>query len=343
MTLQVKPIFNEGGERHVSGILNGNTTNLREWNRAKYDWSFKLWNLMLKNYWVSDEVSLLNDATQFHTLTEQERLAFDKTLSFLNFLDSIQGENLPKLSDYVTAPEVCSLLNIQAYQEEVHAQSYSYILDSVCDAATRDKIYDEWRTDTLMLERNRFIADLYQRFVDEPSDGNFVRSCMANFILESIYFYSSFAFFYNLARNGKMVKTASIIALINRDELTHVVLFQNMLKELQKENPDIFTEDFIAELKHMVMTAVEWEIRWGQRITNNQIAGLTNDLIERYIKYLGNERVRRLGWEPLYPDVVEHPMKWIETYTNLNNKKADFFQSSVVNYQKASDFGLDDL
>ena len=27
---------------------------------------------------------------------------------------------------------------------------------------------------------------------------------MANFILEGVYFYSGFMFFYNLARNGKM-------------------------------------------------------------------------------------------------------------------------------------------
>lgn len=343
MDLHSKSIFNEFGSREVEGIIGGNTTNLREWNRAKYDWSFKLWNLMLKNYWIAEEVSLVNDATQFQALTEHERTAFDKTISFLNFLDSIQGENLPKLSDYVTAPEVCSLLNIQAFQEEVHAQSYSYILDSICDAQTRQNIYDEWRNDKLMLERNRFIADLYQQFVDEPNDKNFVRSCMANFILESIYFYSGFAFFYNLARNGKMTKTANLISLINRDELTHVVLFQNMINELRRENKELFNEEFTEELRQMMAVAVDWEIKWGQRITNNQISGLNNELISLYIKYLGNERLRRIGLEPLFPEVKTHPMVWIEQFTNMNNKKQDFFQTATTNYQKSSGIGIDDL
>lgn len=343
MDLKQKQIFNEFGNRQVESLIGGNTTNLREWNRTKYDWSFKLWSLMLKNYWTADEVSLVNDATQFQQLTEAERRAFDKTISFLNFLDSIQGENLPKLSDYVTAPEVCSLLNIQSFQEEIHAQSYSYILDSVCDPATREKIYDEWRNDPLMLERNRFIANLYQQFVDEPNELNFIRSCMANFILESLYFYSSFAFFYNLARNGKMGKTSQIIQMINRDELTHVVLFQNMINELQKERPDLFTLEFIEELRQMVHIAAQWEIKWGQRITDNEISGLSNDLIEGYIKYLANERLKRLRFEPLYPEVKDNPMKWVDQFTKLNEKKADFFQSSVVNYQKSNDIGLDDL
>ena len=76
---------------------------------------------------------------------------------------------MPNLSRYITASEVASLLNIQTFQEEIHAQSYSYILDTVTNPITRDKIYDEWRTDKTLLARNRFIADAYQRFSDDPS------------------------------------------------------------------------------------------------------------------------------------------------------------------------------
>ena len=38
-----------------------------------------------------------------------------------------------------------------------------------------------------------------------------LRVMMANFILEGIYFYSSFMFFYNLSRNGKMPGSAQEI------------------------------------------------------------------------------------------------------------------------------------
>ena len=245
--------------------------------------------------------------------------AADKTISFLNFLDSIQGENLPNINEYVTAPEVCSLLNIQAFQEEIHAQSYSYILDSVCSPETRENIYDEWRNDPRLLERNRFIADLYQQFVDDRNDKNFVRTCMANFLLESLYFYSGFSFFYALARNGKMTATATIIKYIQRDELTHVVLFQNMIKELRKENPDLFTSELIEELREMTRTAVQHEIRWGQYITNNHIQGLNNDLIDRYIKFLANERLGRLGLEILYPEITSHPMKYHKILDRLKH------------------------
>ncbi len=228
-----KKIFNEYGERGTSSMINGNTTNLREWNRIKYDWSRMLYRTMLNNFWIPEEIALNEDIKQFPYLTDGERNAFDKIISFLNFLDSIQTENLPNLSRYITAPEVTSLLNIQAFQEEIHAQSYSYILDTVTNPITRDKIYDMWREDEHLLKRNKFIADIYQRFNENPNEENFLRTIIANYILEGIYFYSGFSFFYTLARQGKMTATSIIFKYINRDEVTHLVLFQNIIKEMR--------------------------------------------------------------------------------------------------------------
>ncbi|MCH5585495.1 ribonucleotide-diphosphate reductase subunit beta [Shimazuella sp. AN120528] len=341
--LQRKKIFNESGQRGTQRLINGNTTNLREWNRIKYDWAHKLYRTMLNNFWIPEEIPLASDAKEFQQLTDAERRAFDKTISFLNFLDSIQGENLPNINEYVTAPEVSSLLNIQAFQEEIHAQSYSYILDSVCSPETRENIYDEWRNDEHLLERNRFIADLYEQFVHQKDDKQFVRTCMANFLLESLYFYSGFSFFYALARQGRMTATATIIKYIQRDELTHVVLFQNMIKELQNENPDLFDDNFKEELREMTRTAVEHEIKWGQYITANQIAGLNNETIAKYIKFLSNERLGRLGLPILYPEITAHPMRWVESFSNLNATKTDFFEQKVTNYTKASSLDFNDL
>lgn len=343
MKLERKKIFNEDGQRGTQRLINGNTTNLREWNRIKYDWAHKLYRTMLNNFWIPEEIPLASDAKEFQELSVAERRAFDKTISFLNFLDSIQGENLPNIHEYVTAPEVSSLLNIQAFQEEIHAQSYSYILDSVCSPETRENIYDEWRNDEHLMKRNRFIADLYQQFVDKKDDHQFVRTCMANFLLESLYFYSGFSFFYALARQGKMTATATIIKYIQRDELTHVVLFQNMIREIRKENPELFTPEFVNELREMTRTAVEHEIEWGKYITNNQIQGLNNEVLEKYIKFLSNERLSRLGFEILYPEIHTHPMKWVESFSNLNATKTDFFEQKVTNYTKASSLDFGDL
>lgn len=341
--MEKKKIFNEFGLRGTQSIIGGNTTNLREWNRIKYDWAQVMYRTMLNNFWIPEEISLNEDVKQFPYLTASERNAFDKIISFLNFLDSIQSENLPSLSRYISAAEVASLLNIQAFQEEIHAQSYSYILDTVTNPITRDKIYDEWREDKHLLARNRFIADIYQKFSDDPSEANLLRSIVANYILEGIYFYSGFSFFYTLARQGKMTATSTIFKYINRDEVTHLVLFQNILKELRTERPDLFNKELEDTIYGMMETGVKNEIEWGQYVTNEEIMGINNHLIDQYIKYLSNLRLQAIGLNAMYPEIDKHPMPWIEGFSNLNNTKTDFFEAKVTNYTKAAAFNFDDL
>lgn len=345
MDLQKKKLFNEHGDRDWGArrMIGGNTTNLIELNNVKYDWATKMYRTMMNNFWIPEEIPLAQDAKDYKNLSLSERNSYDKIISFLIFLDSLQTANLPNINEYITAPEVNLILTVHTFQEAVHSQSYSYILDSVCSADVRDQIYNAWREDKNLLKRNRFITDLYENFIAEPSSQNLVKTIMANYILEGIYFYSGFSFFYALGRQGKMLGTVSEIKYIQRDELTHLALFQGIFREVRKENPELFTPVLIEELRQMMRTAVENEVEWGQYITNNQIAGLTNDILEQYIKWLSNERLNKLGLDILYPEITEHPMKWVESFSNMNGMKTDFFEQKVTNYSKSSNLNWGDL
>lgn len=333
-------IFNDSASRGTSNLIDSPTTNLREWNRIKYSWASNLYRNMLNNFWIPEEISLSDDLKQYQQLTESEKFATERIIGFLNFLDSIQCTNIPRLLPYISAPEVASLLNIQAFQEEIHAQSYSYILDTITDPITRDKIYDMWREDEQLFKRNKFIADIYEKFSQNPTKENFLKTVMANYILEGIYFYSGFAFFYSLAKQGKLTSTATVFKYINRDEIIHLVIFQQIIKELRIENPELFSEEMIDELSTMMRTAVEHEIAWGQYVTNNKIIGLNNSLIDQYIKYLANTRMNSIGLPIIYKDINENPLPWVEEYSRINNSKTDFFEKKVTSYNKVS---FDDL
>jgi ribonucleoside-diphosphate reductase beta chain len=345
MELKKKELFNEHGDRDWGKrrMIGGNSTNLIELNNIKYQWAYKIYRTMMNNFWIPEEIPLSQDAKDYDHLKEAERRSYDKILSFLIFLDSLQTANLPNINEYITAPEVNLCLTVHAFQEAVHSQSYGYILDSVCSARVRDKIYNEWRDDKHLLRRNRFITDLYEAFVADPSERNFVKTVMANYILEGIYFYSGFSFFFALARQGKMTGTASEIKYIQRDELTHLALFQGIYHELKKENPHLFTADLQEELREMMRTAVQNEIEWGQYVTGGEILGLTDEVLERYLKYLSNQRLKKLDLAPLYPEITQHPMSWVEQFNDLNRIKTDFFEQKVTNYSKSANLDWDNL
>ena len=103
-------------------------------------------------------------------------------------MDSIQTANLPNIGAYITANEVNLCLSIQAFQECVHSQSYSYMLDTICSPVERNDILYQWKTDEHLLRRNTFIGDCYNEFQERKDASTLLRVMMANYILEGIYF-----------------------------------------------------------------------------------------------------------------------------------------------------------
>ncbi|HMS91086.1 MAG TPA: ribonucleotide-diphosphate reductase subunit beta [Candidatus Absconditabacterales bacterium] len=330
-------IFNPTGNDNTQErtIIKGNTTGLFNLNNTKYSWAKLMYTVMIGNFWVPEKISGLNeDSIQYkQELTEGEKKAYDGILSFLIFLDSIQTTNLPNFAEYITAPEVQLLLAIQAYQEAIHSQSYATILESVVDADKRDDIYYFRRENQILLERNTYIGKIYQNFIDNPNDENFFRGLIGNFLLEGIYFYNGFAFFDTLADHQKMKATDRMISYIRRDELTHVTMFTNILREIKKEFPEMWNEKIIYE---MFTDAVIQEIKRAQHILGNNIIGINDYTTEQYTKRLANDRLSLLGLKPLYPEVKESPYKHLERLQDNNGEKTNFFESTVTNYTQSN-------
>ena len=123
-------------------------------------------------------------------------------------------------------------------------------------------------------EKKYLIGNCYNEFQESQDGFTLMKTLIANYILEGIYFYSGFMFFYNLSRNGKMSGSAQEIRYINRDENTHLWLFRNIILELKKEEPDLFTPDKVKIYEYMMREGVKQEIEWGQYVIGDNIQGL---------------------------------------------------------------------
>ena len=337
MSFTPNQLFNPSGndDVQVRTIIKGNTTGLFNLNNTKYSWAKSMYTVMIGNFRVPEKVSGLNeDSIQYkQELSDGEKRAYDGILSFLIFLDSIQTSNLPNFSEYITAPEVQLLLAIQAYQEAIHSQSYATILESIVDAEKRDEIYYFRRENTILLERNTYIGQIYQNFIENPNDENFFKWLIGNFLLEWLYFYNGFAFFDTLADQQKMKATDRMISYIRRDELTHVTMFTNILREIKKEFPEMWDEKVIYE---MFSSAVDQEIKRAQHILGNNIMGMNEYTTEQYTKRLGNNRLWMIGLQSLYPEVTENPYQHLERLQDNNGEKTNFFESTVTNYTQST-------
>lgn len=323
-----------GGE--ASGILN--------WNDIKYPHFYEIREEIRAQFWIAAEVDMTPDVKQFATLTDAEQDAYLKIIGLLATLDAPQTDLAAKLADLTTDPSVKSIMATIADQESEHNHSYAYVLSSVTDLNGQIEAFEMGRRDPVLLKRNERIVEIYNEFAETPTIETSLKAMVYTSLLEGMYFYSAFAYFYNLARHNKMVATSTMISFINRDELQHARFISELFRATLAENPEYNNEQFIEWVYDQYRHNVEMEKEWATYVLSN-VEGIEMEDMIGYIKYRANKMLRMMGLSEIYEDYYDNPMKWIRAYVdNFDGVKTDFFEQKSRQYTKTSDLnGFDDL
>lgn len=327
-----------------TGILNGQSSGLLNWNDIAYPQMYDMYQTLLSNFWKAQEINMQDDIKQWDALSSTEQDVFLRINTQLASLDSLQTPTMSGVMDYVTDSSFKAIFAVISQQEAVHNESYSYILSSLVSISEQNARFDQAKSDPIVRKRNELILDAYEAFREDPTPQKLFRLSVNSINLEGIYFYAGFAFFYHLARQQKMLKTSTMISYIQRDEMQHAYFIAQFIRILLTENPELNSDDNIAYVYEAVGGAVELEKEWARYILAD-IEGLDLAEFEGYVEYLANKRLRQLGLDNLYAE-RDNPMPWIQVFGDgmMNDTKSDFFEQKSRTYSKVSQSnGFDEL
>ena len=327
-----------------TAIFGGESSGILNWNDIAHPHFYTLRQQIRALFWTANEVDMTQDVKQFSSLTEREQDAFLKVVGLLATLDGPQTDIASKIADYTTDPSVKSIMATIADQESEHNHSYAYVLSSVTTLDKQIQSFEMGRSDKVLMKRNERIVEVYNNFAENPTIDSALKAMIYTTLLEGLFFYSGFAFFYNLARNQKMVGTSTMISYINRDELQHGKAMSDIFRAALAENPSYNTDEFTEWIYDQYRHSVEQEIIWSEYVLAD-IDGIDLEEMEGYIKYRANKMLRMLGLSEIYPAYTENPMRWIRAYVDsFDDTKTDFFEQASRQYVKTSDLnGFDDL
>jgi ribonucleoside-diphosphate reductase beta chain len=160
---------------------------------------------------------------------------------------------------------------------------------------------------------------------------DFIRNLVAyNVILEGIWFYSGFMVALSFRQRNLLRNFGSLVDWIVRDESLHLKFGINLILTVLEENPDLQTPEFAAEIRQMILDAVEMEEQYNHDLLPNGILGLNANYINQYVKYLADRRLEELGFETEYN--VSNPAKWMAT-ANDTLQLVNFFESTNTSYE----------
>lgn len=346
MSSVLKPVkvLNPANPNVATALFGGEASGILNWNDIKYPHFYRLREGIRAMFWKASEVNMMNDVKQFHTLPEATRVAFLKIIGLLATLDGPQTDIAYKISQFASDPSVKSIMATIADQEGEHNHSYAYILSSVAKLHEQVQAFETGRQDAVLLKRNERIVEVYNDFAENPTIATLIKVLVYSGLLEGLFFYAGFAFFYNLARNQQMVGTSTMISYINKDELHHGKFVAELFRATLAENPEHNTEELAEWIYDQFRHSVEQEVIWSEYVLKD-VPGIDLYDLEGYIKYRANKLLRMFGLEEIYPDHTKNEMKWISAYVDsFDDTKSDFFQQKPRNYSKTTSMnGFDDL
>jgi ribonucleoside-diphosphate reductase beta chain len=302
-----------------------------------YQWAMDLYDQAVANTWFPNEIQLVQDLADWKKMSDEERHALTFLMSYFNPNELLVNKALAfGVYPYVNAAECHLYLAKQMWEEANHCMSFEYVLETF--PINRDDAYAAHVETPSMAAKEAFETKFIKRMTEDTLDitttegkKDFVRNLVAyNIILEGIWFYSGFMVALSFRQRNLLRNFGSLIDWVVRDESLHLKFGINLILTVLEENEDLQTEEFAAEIKQMILDAVEMEEAYNKDLLPNGILGLNSDYINQYVKYLADRRLEELGFDPHYK--VSNPAKWMAG-ANDTLQLVNFFEATNTSYE----------
>ena len=334
---------------------------IQRYDSYKYPIFEKLTQQQLGYFWRPEETSLQKDRADYATLRPEQKHIYTANLKYQIMLDSVQGRG-PGLAfiPYCSLPELEGAMTVWEMMEMIHSRSYTYIIKNIYPDPS--ELFDTILDDANIMIRAKSVTEAYDDFIraaQEYSSGNqwqhqlegvdaaketlyelkrkLYRAVVNVNILEGIRFYVSFACSFAFGELKLMEGSAKIISLIARDESQHLVLTQNIINKWRDgDDPDILKigkEEEQWTIEQFKKT-VDEEKAWAQYLfKDGSIIGLNDKLLNSYVEYIANRRMRAIGLKPVFDTPMSNnPLPWTQHWLSSKGLQVAPQETEVESY-----------
>ena len=327
------------------GILNNSTVDPNKILPMKYKWAREHYKKGVNNNWTPEEVPMMDDIELWKKsedrggLTEDERRMILWNMGFFSTAESLTANNIVlAVYRHVTNPECRQYLLRQAFEEAIHTDMFIYCCDSL--GLDPDEIYSMYNSVESIKAKDDYVINMTESILDpnfktETTEDiqRFVHDLIGYYvIMEGVFFYAGFAMMLSLLRQQKMIGVGEQFQYTLRDETVHLAFGADLINTIVQENPEIWTDEFKADITEKIKKAVELEDNYAKDCLPRGIMGINAALIREYLEYIADRRLERIGLEKVYG--TASPFPWMSEIMDLKKEK-NFFETRVNEYKTA--------
>jgi ribonucleotide reductase beta subunit family protein with ferritin-like domain len=283
----------------------------------KYPELWGLYKKALTTFWTTEEIDLSKDLEDWKNLNDSERHFIKTVLAFFAASDGIIFENLDlNFLKEVQAPEARAFYSYQSFNENVHNETYSLMIDKlITDPIEKEMLFRAVETVPCVKKK----ADWAMRWFDQDipfEDRLFAFACV-----EGIFFSGSFCALFWLKNRGTMPGLCFSNELISREEGLHQEFAIALLGHLKKP---------CKRYTEIIKSAVEIEKEFITDALPIRLIGMDSDKMSQYIEFVADRILKQLGQEPIWNS--ECPFDWMQNISLEG--KTNFFEKRVGDYSR---------
>jgi len=345
-----KAICLDNKPKDYSKLFFGDYGNFQRLDHISYDVFKQLSENSESNTWFTNEIDYSKDKKGYARISDKEKRIFHLNILYQNILDSLVPNTFSILSELSTDTYLSYLYSRINTEENIHAMTYSSGLLQVFGAQASkmlDHVYQDdilkHRMDNEIRDSRNLIGLANKGEINDDLKKALIVSLVRTYFLEGVRFPASFFITWIINKNNSnaIQGFSQALKLILWDELTvHVPTGQNILKILMKDKSQGFEHlsDFIKDTIKDISTEVfASEMIWMEYLfKDGEIPGANIGIMEHFIQYQIDFRLKVLGMEPVYNVEKSDSIDWFNDYRNLNKTQIALQEADNTNYQKGS-------
>jgi len=354
--------------------------NIQTYHDPKYPWILDFAEEMRAiGNWSKNEIDLSKEKRDFESLDEAGKHIYESGLKFAITLDSCAGRaplqlfnnggisNNPEWELYITNHQNNELLHSESYTEMVRAlyNNVDEFIGGIIDdeyvqrRATSILAGFDWATSVFdRMDANSTVLSLKPGAVKPFPEVNermvkeaVYKSAVILNMFEGIRFFCTFVTNWSFSEQPEklMAGSSNVFKLIARDEMVHLDVFQRVIKMLNTDESEGFTEiakDLEDEVYEMYATGYKEEMEWIEYLFSkgSPLIGMNEAILKQYMDYIFAVRLTNIGLDPkrLGLEVGENPLPWVDNYLDSTNVKSAPQEIESVNYVAAIDLSKDE-
>lgn len=291
-------------------------------------------NAINHSYWLVSEWNFLSDIHDFSVnLNDIERNALKNALLAISQIEVSVKKFWTKLGDRFPKSEFEQVGVTFGESEVRHADAYSHLIEVL---GLNDD-FNSLLENPVIQGRVEYLTK-YLKGASENSNENYTLTLtLFSIFIENVSLFSQFVIIKSFNKYRNILKDIdNVVQATQKEETIHAMLGVYIIKQVQKEYPEWFNEQFYAKLYRASRKAFDAECKIIDWIfENGELSFLGKDVVKEFVKHRFNESIELIGGDKVFEvdaDKLEQ-LKWFddELYAEVNT---DFFHKKPVTYSK---------